>query len=122
MAGLRNAKNLLDSLSQSRKDDPKPHVILNQVDRSKETEIKLAAFEDALGTRVALSIPFEPVVFGTAMNNGQMIGESNPKSPIVPQFKSLASRLTGRSEAPTMERKSIQLPFLEKLRGNKKAS
>ena len=122
LAGLRNAKNLFDTLVKSRKNDPKPHVILNQVDRSKETEIKVAAFEDALETEVVLSIPFEPVVFGTAMNNGQMIAESNPKSPTVAQFKLLAANLTGRSETVSMEKKGMKLPFLDKIRSKKKAS
>lgn len=122
LAGLRNAKNLLDSLSEQRKNDPKPHIVLNQVDRSKDTEIKIGAFEDALDTKVLQSLQFEPSVFGTAMNNGQMIGESNARSPSVAQFKSLAATLTGRSEAPSTERKSIQLPFMDKFRSQKQAS
>lgn len=122
LAGLRNAKNLFDTLKQKRKNDPKPHVILNQVDRSKETEIKVGAFEDALETNVTLSIPFEPVVFGTAMNNGQMIAESNPRSPTVAKFKTLAANLTGRSEAANMEKSNLKLPFLDKFRGKKQAS
>lgn len=122
LAGLRNAKNLFDTLSQKRTSDPKPHVILNQVGRSKETEIKVAAFEDALETKVALSIAFEPSVFGTAMNNGQMIGESNARSPIVSQFKSLAANLTGRAESATKERKGMKMPFLDKFLSKKQAS
>ncbi|MEP2944146.1 MAG: AAA family ATPase [Hyphomicrobiales bacterium] len=122
LAGLRNAKNLFDTLKQKRKTDPKPHIILNQVDRSKETEIKVGAFEDALETKVTLSIPFEPVVFGTAMNNGQMIAESNPRSPTVAKFKALAANLTGRTEAASMEKSGMKVPFLDKFRGKKQAS
>jgi len=36
LAGLRNAKNLFDLLVQKRSNDPKPHVVLNQVSRSKD--------------------------------------------------------------------------------------
>lgn len=122
LAGLRNAKNLYDTLSGKRKNDPAPLVILNQVGRSKETEIKLAAFEDALETKIAASIPFDPKLFGVAMNNGQMLGESSPKSPIVGQFRMLAASLTGRSEAMSAERKGVKLPFLNKIRSKKKAS
>lgn len=119
LAGLRNAKNLFDLLVQKRVNDPKPHVVLNQVGRSKETEIKVAAFEDALDTEIALSVPFEPNLFGMAMNNGQMIGECNAKSPIVQQFKSMAASLTGRVETKTVDRKKPKLPFLDKLRPKK---
>ena len=121
LAGLRNAKNLFDLLVQKRANDPKPHVILNQVGRSKDTEIKLEAFEDALDTEIATSIPFDPSLFGMAMNNGQMIGECNAKSPIVQQIKSMAANLTGRGEVKTADRKKPMLPFLDKLR-QKKAS
>ena len=121
LAGLRNAKNLFDLLVQKRANDPKPHIVLNQVGRSKDTEIKVAAFEDALDTEVALSVPFDPNLFGLAMNNGQMIGECNAKSPIVQQFKSMAASLTGRVETKTTDRKKPILPFLDKLR-QKKAS
>lgn len=121
LAGLRNTKNLFDSLVQKRTNDPKPRIILNQVGRSKETEIKVSAFEDALDTEVELSIPFDPALFGLAMNNGQMIGECNAKSPIVQQFKTMAASLTGRIDTKTADRKKPMLPFLDKLR-QKKAS
>ncbi|MEP1444115.1 MAG: AAA family ATPase [Hyphomicrobiales bacterium] len=119
LAGLRNTKNLFDLLVQKRANDPKPHIVLNQVGRSKETEIKVAAFEDALDSEVALSVPFDPNLFGMAMNNGQMIGESNAKSPIVQQFKSMAASLTGRVEMKMTDRKKPILPFLDKLRPKK---
>lgn len=122
LAGLRNAKNLYDRLSANRKSDPKPHLVLNYVGRSKDTEIKVGAFEDALETEFAMVLQFEPSLFGTAMNNGQMIGESNVKSPIVQQFKTMAANLTGRLEPNAMERKRTKLPFLDKLRSKKKAS
>lgn len=124
LTGLRNAKNLFDHLSMKRKSDPKPHIVLNQVGRGKDTEIKVAAFEDALETKVALAIPFEPHLFGTAVNNGQMIGESSAKSPIAGQFKTLAAILTKRSEGAVAERKvrGINLSFLNRLRGKMSAA
>lgn len=122
LAGLRNAKNLLDNLNQNRKNDDNPHIVLNQVGRNKDTEIKITAFEDALEAEVSVVLPFEASLFGTAMNNGQMIGESAPKSALVGQFKQMAATLTGRAESGSVERKSVMKPFLEKLRGKKKAS
>lgn len=124
LTGLRNAKNMFDNLSQKRKNDPKPHIVLNQIGRGKDTEIKLAAFEDALETKVALAIPFEPHLFGTAVNNGQMIGESSAKSPIAAQFKTLAAVLTRRSDGVMAERKGkgMKLSFLNRLRRKKSAA
>ena len=123
LAGLRNAKNLYDLLVQKRLNDPKPHIVLNQVGRSKDTEIKEDAFEDALDAKIAISIPFDPGLFGMAMNNGQMLGECSAKSPVVQQFKSMAASLTGRGRGETKvtDHKKPKLPFLDKLR-QKKAS
>ena len=123
LAGLRNAKNLFDNIKQQRKTDPIPHVILNNVGRSKDTEIRPSQFEDALEIELAAVMPFEPSVFGTAMNNGQMIEESSPKSSLINDFRQLAGRLTGRTTQTTAENKSSLMPLLNKLRGSlKKAS
>ncbi len=122
LAGLRNAKNYYDNLIQKRQTDTKPRLVLNQLGRSKETEIKPAAFEEALEAKLDLVIPFEPALFGTAMNNGLMVGESNPKAPVVNDFKSLAALVTGRVEVSALEKKGLKLPFLDMLTRPKKAS
>ena len=44
------------------------------------------------------SIPFEPQLFGTAANNGQMIAEIAANHKSIEMFLQIAQRLTGRSE------------------------
>ena len=99
LASLRNAKNLFDSLRQSRPTDRKPAVVLNQAGMPKRPEIAPTEFGKALGTEMAAILPFDAHLFGTAANNGQMIAEVQPSSPAAGIFTDLAGLVTGRGEA-----------------------
>jgi pilus assembly protein CpaE len=114
LANLRNAKNLLDLLRAARPNDHRPSYCLNQVGVPKRPEIKPSDFAKALDAEPVAVIPFEPQVFGTAANNGQMIAELSSSHRTAETFRQLAQMLTGRSE--TKKAKSGLLsPFIEKL-------
>jgi pilus assembly protein CpaE len=98
LANLRNAKNLLDLLRADRPNDRQPHYCLNQVGVPKRPEIKVADFAKALEVEPAAIVPFEPHVFGTAANNGQMIAEIAPGHRAAEIFRHLAQLVTGRSD------------------------
>ena len=57
LASLRNAKNLIDLLKQSRPNDKAPRLILNQVGVPKRPEIPVADFAKALGVEPSLDHP-----------------------------------------------------------------
>jgi pilus assembly protein CpaE len=114
LANLRNAKNLLDLLRASRPNDHRPHYCLNQVGVPKRPEISTADFAKALEDQPLAAIPFEPQLFGTAANNGQMIGEMSASHRTAETFRQLAQVMTGRGE--TKKAKSGLLPpFIDKL-------
>ena len=113
LANLRNAKNLLDLLKASRPNDRRPYYCLNQVGVPKRPEINAADFAKALDDAPVAVIPFEPQVFGTAANNGQMIAEFSSSHRTAETFRQLAQMLTGRADAK--KAKTSKLPFLEKL-------
>ncbi len=117
LANLRNGKNLADKLRQLRPNDHPPHLVLNRVGVPKRPEIKAADFASALELTVDASIPFDPQLFGTASNNGQMIAELGGKSDIVSTINNLAQITTGRSDVRQPRRKSALGPLLKKLRG-----
>ena len=75
LANLRNSKNLVDLLRAARPNDHRPFYCLNQVGVPKRPEIKSGDFAKALDDEPIASIPFDPQLFGTAANNGQMIAE-----------------------------------------------
>jgi pilus assembly protein CpaE len=114
LANLRNAKNLLDLLRAARPNDRRPSYCLNQVGVPKRPEIKPGDFAKALDDEPVAIIPFEPQVFGTAANNGQMIAELSSSHRTAETFRQLAQMLTGRSETKKAK-SSLLSPFIEKL-------
>jgi pilus assembly protein CpaE len=99
LANLRNTKNLLDLLRAARPHDHLPFYCLNQVGVPKRPEIKTADFAKALDAEPVATIPFEPHLFGTAANNGQMIAELSSSQRLAESFRQLAQLLTGRAQA-----------------------
>jgi pilus assembly protein CpaE len=99
LANLRNAKNMVDLLRAARPNDHHPHYCLNQVGVPKRPEIAPADFAKALEAQPLAVIPFEPQLFGTAANNGQMIAEVSASHKTTEMFLQLAQVLTGRAEA-----------------------
>ncbi|ADZ72082.1 AAA family ATPase [Polymorphum gilvum] len=107
LANLRNAKNLVDTLRHLRPNDGPPHLVMNRVNIPKRPEIKPDEFAKALNLAVLAAIPFEPQLFGTAANNGQMIAELDGKHAINEVFNTVSQVVSGRSEV----KKSRRSPF-----------
>ncbi|MET0444088.1 MAG: AAA family ATPase [Pseudorhodoplanes sp.] len=118
LANLRNAKNFMDYLKTARVNDHRPFYVLNQVGIPKRPEIKPADFAKALDDDPAAIIPFEPQIFGTAANNGQMIAEVAGNHKVAETFRELAQLLTGRSELKKPSN-SLFGPLLQKFRSKK---
>jgi pilus assembly protein CpaE len=114
LANLRNAKNMVDLLRTARPNDHKPYYCLNQVGVPKRPEITPADFAKALEDHPLVVIPFEPQLFGTAANNGQMIAEVSANHKSAEMFRQLAQILTGRAEAKRA-RGGLLTPLLAKL-------
>jgi len=114
LANLRNAKNMVDLLRASRPNDHRPYYCLNQVGVPKRPEITPADFAKALEDPPLAVIPFEPQIFGTAANNGQMIAEVSANHKTAEMFRQLAQVLTGRAEAKR-SRGGLLTPLLAKL-------
>jgi pilus assembly protein CpaE len=114
LANLRNAKNLVDLLRAARPNDNRPFYCLNQVGVPKRPEITPADFAKALEAQPVAVIPFEPQIFGTAANNGQMIAEVSANHKTADMFRHLAQVLTGRGEVKR-SRGSLLSPLLTKL-------
>lgn len=119
LANLRNAKNLVDFMRQARPNDAPPRLIVNQHGLPKRPEIKPDEFAKALDLPITAAIAFDAHLFGTAANNGQMISETDPKSPVGETFRHIAQVVTGRVDTRKSKRPAI-LPFLSRLRGGQK--
>ena len=115
LANLRNAKNMLSVLKAARPNDRPPLYCLSQVGMSKRPEISPREFAKAMENQPIGSIPFDPRMFGTAANNGQMIAEISARHRVSKMFVQIAQQLTGRGE-PKKPRGSILSPIIKKLR------
>jgi pilus assembly protein CpaE len=116
LANLRNTKNLIDLLKTARPNDRRPRYCLNQVGIAKRPEIKPADFAKALDDEALAIIPFEPQLFGTAANNGQMIAELSSSHKVAEIFRQLAQALTGRVDNKKA-RPGLLSPLLGLLKG-----
>jgi len=111
LACLRNAKNLVDLLKAARPNDNPPRLVMNQVGIPKRPEIPIVEFSKALGVEPAVCIPFDPLTFGTASSNGQMIEEVAVKSDAARELVTLSQILQGQEPPP--KQKGIALGSLK---------
>lgn len=62
----------------------------------KRPEIPADDFAEAIEQEPTLLLPFNPVLFGTASNNGQMLQEIDPKNKTTAAIRHLSTLVTGR--------------------------
>jgi pilus assembly protein CpaE len=62
----------------------------------KRPEIPVKDFAETIGHDPALIVPYDPLIFGQAANNGQMLAEMGQKSPIIDGIRDFAGLITGR--------------------------
>jgi pilus assembly protein CpaE len=119
LPNLRNAKNIYDFAKSARPNDRAPMYLLNQVGMPKRPEVRTADFAKALEAEPLAAIAFEPQLFGTASNNGQMIAEVSAKHKTAETFLQIAKALTGRAEMKK-QKSDLLSPLLSKIRGLRK--
>ena len=93
LANLRNAKNLIDFLRAERPNDADPIIVMNKTGVPKTPEIPVKDFVSALGIEPTLVLPYEPVLYATASNDGKMLSEMKSDSKAVDGLSVLAHRI-----------------------------
>ena len=114
LGNLRNTKNLVDTLKAARPNDDRPKLVINFVGVPKRPEITIADFCKAVELQASAEIAFDPKLFGTAANNGQMIAEVEAAHKIATTFSELARIVTGRAETKRSKANFFD-PILAKL-------
>jgi pilus assembly protein CpaE len=119
LANLRNAKNMIQILRQTRPNDPPPKLVLNRVGMPKRPEIKPNEFAKAVQLEPIACIPFEANLFGTAANKGQMVAEISTRSAATKCFGDIADLITGHSERRRNRKGALDLgSLLQRIRRN----
>jgi pilus assembly protein CpaE len=118
LANLRNTKNILDFLKQTRRNDNAPHVVLNRVGMPKRPEIPVKDFCQSLEVIPTAIIEYDADSFGQAANNGQMLEEAAKKAKAVAQIRDLARVVSHRKDGRAAAAKpaSPVQSLLEKLK------
>lgn len=117
LASLRNCKNVVELLRRDRVNDVPPRLVLNKVGLAKRPEIPVKDFAETIGIEPSLVVPYEPLLFGQAANNGQMLAELGQKSAVLDGVRDLACLITGRKAVVAPQASS----FLSFLQGKKRA-
>jgi pilus assembly protein CpaE len=110
LASLRDSKNLVERLRKERGESNPVRFVLNHAGAYKKTELSTKDFENALEIEPDLTIPHDPNLFGTAANNGQLIGQVNERAKANEAFRELAHTVSGR-RAPEKKKKGLALNF-----------
>lgn len=112
LASLRNGKNIIDELKAQRPNDAPPKLVVNMMGVPKRPEIPAKDFAAAIDVEPSIVLPFDPQLFGTASNNGQMISETDASAEASMAIDQLAGALTGR--AIVQQQKSLLMKLLGK--------
>ena len=110
LANLRNTKNLHDC-SAARPNDHLPLYCLKGR-RAQTPRDQPADFAKAIEDEPMAIIPFEPQIFGTAANNGQMIAEISGAT--APPRCSADRAALDRAGEPKKQRSGLLSPLIEK--------
>ena len=93
LAGMRNAKNLIEFLKTQRPNDPEPILILNCVGMSPKTEISVKDFGAMVGQDPNIVIGWDPESHFEATNEGKMLSDVKSAASTVQGLSYLANRL-----------------------------
>lgn len=120
LASLRDAKGLVELLNKRRGPESPARVVVNHMGAYRKTEVPVKEFQEAVGGPPALVMPHDPVLFGTASNNGQMIGEVNEKHKACELLRDFSIALSGRApvaaKAAAKRRSLLAWPGLLRLK------
>jgi pilus assembly protein CpaE len=119
LTSLRNAKNIIDLVRGARPNDAPPRLVINQVGVPKRPEIPAKDFAETMGLDPSAIIAFDPALFGQAANNGQMMMEVAPKSPVTESLRQLCRAITGRAVQGVSAKNTVSI--FSFLKGKKRA-
>lgn len=93
LANLRDAQKMVKFLKDKRSAAQPTLVVLNKVGMAPKAELAAKDFEDVVGLAPAAIMPFEPVPFGQAMNNGEPVVKKGASKAFLRTMEQLVSAL-----------------------------
>ncbi|MBL4719522.1 MAG: AAA family ATPase [Alphaproteobacteria bacterium] len=105
LMNLRDAKNMLELLSTKRGKNSPARLVFNKVGKSSKTELSGSNFKKMLKVEPEILIPYDPGLFGAALNNGEIPVTMNEKSKVASAIKDLAALVSGKTPVEKPKKK-----------------
>ena len=105
LPGMRDIKNLSDAAKAGGANDG-TRLVLNKVGMSRKTEISAKDFATQINLTPAVSIPYEPILFGTAMNNGEFLSKAGKSGKVSAEISKLVELVSGTERLSKAESKA----------------
>jgi pilus assembly protein CpaE len=105
LPGMRDIKNLSEAAKAGGASDG-ARLVLNKVGMARKTEISAKDFETQINLPPAVSIPYEPILFGTAMNNGEFLSKAGKSSKVSAEISKLVEVVSGSQRLSKAESKA----------------
>lgn len=106
LGGMRDTKNIGDIVSRGNRQSETLHLALNKVGASRKTEISAKDFRGQIGYEPLVSIPWDPLVFGTSMNDGKLIDKVPKHTKVMAEINKLAQTVSGTAPLTKAEAKA----------------
>jgi len=106
LAGMRDTKSISDIVSRGNKQAENLTLVLNKVSIARKTEISAKDFRNQIGYEPAVSILWDPITFGTAMNNGILLDKVAKSGKITAEVNKLAQIVSGAAPLSKAEAKA----------------
>lgn len=95
LAGLRNARNVLEVLRRTRPTDGEPILVLNKIGLPRRVEIKADEFRAVLNLPTVFEIPYNARLFSRAQAQSRAAVEEDETSHVSRQIMALARLVNG---------------------------
>ena len=109
LANLRDAKSILDFLKTKRGDTRPGRLVINKVDIAKRSRLTLQDAIRALPVKPSITVPFDPVTFIEAVNDGKAVAERSKTHKAANAFRHLTTEISGLTHTKGT-RRGLALP------------
>lgn len=115
LSNLRDVQKMGAFLTEKRSGANPACVVLNKVGMAQKAELAPKDFEDVLGRAPVASVPFEPVAFGQALNNGEPVVKKGASKSFLRSMDQLVDSLKLEMKPGTRAARKVRKSLLGSL-------
>lgn len=104
LPNLRDAKSILEFLKTKRGDRQDARLVINKSDMAKRGRLTLQDATRALPVKPTITVPFDPVAFSEAVNDGKTLLERSRTHKAAAAFSHLTKEITGYRDVKSARR------------------